>query len=369
VQPGELPFREGDRGRGDASVVARGEQLADAPIDLGRVAVARDEDEHRDEAVELVAPRQHADARPLAELQDGEGVRRERIHLELEHLVARVGLEDVGQRLARVARRVEAAARQHRLDLAAHQWDRRHRARVGVVGEQSDDAHLAGERAVRGEALDAHIVHVAAPVDARAQVRLGDDDRVRPQQELADFLRGGDEVGAAPEHAHIRVAQDAEPAFVGALQRAVAAVAAVDVFAQTEEGETLAREPFDERPRLAERRRIDRELRLAPRRRHRAGTRPHRVPVLHRRPHVAQRPVEPGGELCPVVGSRQPVDVDGDQALARPRLRVRRAVEGEQTPAPHRARRSGSDGRRGARRHSHRRARPSPNRAGTAYRR
>ena len=327
VQAGELTLGKGDRRGGDATAVAIGEKLADAVVDGGGVALARHIDEHGDEAVELVAARQHADTWPLAELQDGEGVGGERLHLELEHLVARIGLQHVGQRLAGMARRGEAAARQHHLRLAAHQRDRHHRARVGVVGEQPDDAHLTGQAAVGREALDADIVHVGTAMDARAQIRLGDDDRVGPKQELADLLRRGDELAAAPEHAHVRVAQNAEPGLVGALQDAVGGVAAVFVFAHAEEGEVVVRQPLDEGLGFRERLRADGEAGRPPLGGDGAGTRPHRLPVGDGVAVVPQGRVEAAGDLHAVVGGGDAVDVDGDEALALARAGVGEALE------------------------------------------
>ena len=115
--------------------------------DVAVVAVARHEDDDRDEAVELVAPRKDAHARPLLERQDGGGEVVERVLVDLEELVARIGLEHVEERLAGMARRVVAGAGKHVRRLAAEIGNGAHRARIGGRGEQADHAQLAGERA------------------------------------------------------------------------------------------------------------------------------------------------------------------------------------------------------------------------------
>ena len=132
----------------DAAVVGLGEIVADRLAHVAVVAVARHVDEDRDEAVEAVAARQHAHARPLVELQDRQREVIQRVLVDLEQLVARIGLQHVDQRLAGMAVRIEAGARQHGVDLAAQIRDRAGRARIGGRGEQADDAELA-DRACR----------------------------------------------------------------------------------------------------------------------------------------------------------------------------------------------------------------------------
>src|SRR6185312_9264624 len=119
------------------------EVVADPGADVAVVAFARYVDEHRDEAVEAIAPRQHAHTRPFVELQYGDGVLVERLFADLEQLVARIVLEHVRQRLARMAAGIEAGARLDRRELAAEIRDAVRRARIGGRGEQADDALLA----------------------------------------------------------------------------------------------------------------------------------------------------------------------------------------------------------------------------------
>ena len=69
------------------------------------------------------------------------------------------------------------------------------------------------------ELLDADIVHVGAPVHARAHRRLGDDQKLRLLEEFADFRRHRDKLVAAPQHLHVAVAQQAEPGLELRLER------------------------------------------------------------------------------------------------------------------------------------------------------
>ena len=103
----------------DVALEHLGEIFADLRAHLPAVALARHIDQHRDEAVEAVAPRQHAHPRALLELQDAQREMIERVLVDLEQLVARIGLQHVDQRLAGMRLRIEAGAGQHGVDLAA----------------------------------------------------------------------------------------------------------------------------------------------------------------------------------------------------------------------------------------------------------
>ena len=76
------------------------QEIADLLADDAVVAVARHEDEHRDEAVELVDAHQRPDARPLAQRQDRLGMLAQGRNGDLEEFVARIGFQYVDQRLA-----------------------------------------------------------------------------------------------------------------------------------------------------------------------------------------------------------------------------------------------------------------------------
>src|SRR5215217_5633090 len=82
--------------------------VADTDADIAVIAVARNIDEDRYEAVELVAAGKHADARTLLEREDGHREVEKRVFVDLEKLVARKEFKDVDQSLAGVAVRIEA---------------------------------------------------------------------------------------------------------------------------------------------------------------------------------------------------------------------------------------------------------------------
>jgi hypothetical protein len=70
--------------------------IADPRSNVTVEAFARHKNEHGHEAVETVAPRQYAHARPLVELQDGERKMIKRVFVHLEQFVARIMLQHVG---------------------------------------------------------------------------------------------------------------------------------------------------------------------------------------------------------------------------------------------------------------------------------
>ena len=157
-------------------------------------------------------------------------------------------------------------------------------ARIGGGGEQPDDAVLADQIAGGVEALDADIVEIDAPVHARVDIGLGDDQRARLLQERHDLRRELEPLLAAPQHAQLARAHDAERAVEIRLER----LAVAHVVAQAEEGEIVGQQPLQELDRLGDlvhrqRRRIALELvddagdALA-----------HGAPVLHRQPHFAE---------------------------------------------------------------------------------
>jgi hypothetical protein len=239
----DLRDRPDRRPRRDPAVDA-GEELADAAAHRGVVAILRDEDEDRDEAVELVGARERADARPLGQLHDVEGEALQRLDVDLEELVAREGVEHVVEGAAGIARRVEAGALDDACDLEAQIGDCAGSAGIGVRGEQADDAQFAIEPAVGGEELHPDIVEMDAAVDAALDVGLGDDQRLGLGQEGADFRGHHHELAILAQHADIGIAQDAEAGRIDRISGGVAAGEAVGTHA--EQGEIVAGDPFEE---------------------------------------------------------------------------------------------------------------------------
>ena len=206
----ERPFRIGRIGGGHAPLVDRGEELADAQAGLRVVAVLGHEDEDRHEAVELVDAGERTHPRTLRQVHDVDGEVVERVLVDLEQLVARIVLEHVEERAARIARRVEAGAGDQLRHLEAQVRHLGGGVGIGARREQADDAQFAAQAPVLVEQLDADIVEMRPAVDAGFHVRLGDDEGLRPLQEGADFRRHRHELAPAPQHAHGRIAQEPE---------------------------------------------------------------------------------------------------------------------------------------------------------------
>ena len=136
-----------------------------------------------------VAAREQRHAPPLLQLQDAQRMVVERVLVDLEQLVARIGFEDRQQRLAVVAVRVEAGAAQDAVDPAAQQRHVVHRGVIGGRGEQADQAALAGHPAVGVVGLHDHAIHRPAAMDQRGAVGLDDQDVVRRRARSAPSPR------------------------------------------------------------------------------------------------------------------------------------------------------------------------------------
>ncbi len=315
VDTDQRPFGEKWMKGAHPTVVDLGEIVPDRLAHVAVVTLARNVDQDRDVAIEAVATRQYAHARPLVELQHRQREIIERVLVELEQLVARVVLQHVDQRLAGMPVRIEAGAGQHRVDLAAQVGDGPRRARIGGGGEKADDAELAHELAGAIETFHAHIVHVDAPMHARAHRRLGDDEQRRLFQQRAHLRRENERLIPALDHVHLARAQDAQPALEYRFEHFLAGGEVV--VADTQEGEIVVDQPFQERDGLGnlgrrQWRRIGLELGdLGGHARH------HRPPVLDADADVGQHPFDGLDDLG---ASRLLLDALGmnvDDALAQ----------------------------------------------------
>ena len=86
-------------------------------------------------AVKAITTRQYTHARALVQLQDRQRELVERILIDLKQFVARIGLEHVHERSARMALERESRARQDRLRLSAQIRDALGGVRIHVRGE------------------------------------------------------------------------------------------------------------------------------------------------------------------------------------------------------------------------------------------
>ena len=169
-----------------------------------------------------------------------------------------------------------------------------------------------------GEQLDADIIKVNAAVHARLHVRLGDDQRAWPAEERTNGRRHDHEVAPAPEHAHVGIAQEAEPRALHRIRGDIALGEAV--FAHAEEGEIVGANPVEERDRFRDlcgrqRRWID-AIRLGRLEQARA----HRHPVADGDANVVVDERQPFDQARARGGVIDAVDVDVQEAFA-PRAR------------------------------------------------
>ena len=91
----------------------------------------------------------------------------ELVLVDLEQLVARIGLEDLDKRLVVVASGGEAAPFDDALALAPNDRDLPRRHAVRVMGVEAEEPHLAHHRAMLVEALHPDVVEVRGPVHGR----------------------------------------------------------------------------------------------------------------------------------------------------------------------------------------------------------
>ncbi len=302
--------------------------LKPAP-DLGVVALARHVDEAGDEAREGVAAQEQAERLALVQVQDLLHDLEQLVVAGLQQLVARIGLEDVDQRLARVAGGRQAGALDQPRDLVPEQRDLARIAIVGGRGEQAEEAVLAQDLALGVEPADAEVVEIDRPVHGRAGVGLGDHQRHRGarlaaqlRRQCCEAARGGAAGRLAPEQAERRALE--------ALQLIARLIADQVVAAVAEQGEVVVGDPAQERLGLGQLGRLehlgaglqvgDRDLDLGQ----------HRAPVLDRRPDIGKRLLEVDPDRLDPLGIALPVDLEmhvgfeaGVAAVGRGRLQHR----------------------------------------------
>jgi hypothetical protein len=316
MHAGEPALGEGGIVGGDMAVEDFGEVVADAFAHLAVVAVAGHEDEHGDEAVELVGARQGAHPGALAQRQHRLCVLAQKRHADLEELVARVALEHVDERLAGVIRRVQTRFRDHRLGLRPEIGDLHHRAGVGAGGEQAHHAQLALQIALPVEGLDADIVEIDAAVNDRLGICLGDDQRVGSMQEGADLRGRRHGLGADTQDAQIRIGEDAQSGTVGPVERSGLLAAGIAILAQAEEGEIVVAQPFQEGDGLGDGLLLEGDRIVAEPNDCLLEAGEHRPPVGDRGANLPEDVAEPLGKaLRPLGGQRRDMDLNQADAV------------------------------------------------------
>ena len=133
---------------------------ADSLAVLGVEAVAGNEHETGEETVVGVAPDEQLQPLTLAEAEDPHRSLEQLVGRDLEQRVARIGVDDPGQRLRVMAVGRERSAGEHALDLLA---DERNLMRALVIGGdrvETEESALADDLAVGPERLDPDVVEI-----------------------------------------------------------------------------------------------------------------------------------------------------------------------------------------------------------------
>ena len=314
VHAHQRPFREMRIERRHVAPVLLGEKLAYALAHAGREAVARHEHQSRDEAVEAVGAQEQAHPWPHVQVEDARHPVLQVVDADLEQLVARKRAEHVDQRLARVAFGRQVQARERLVHFAPQDRDVGRRLRVGARREQAHQSQLARQLAVAPVALDPDVVQVHPPMHPRHDIGLGDDQGIRREEELAHLRRHGDQLGAAPEHLHARIAQQAQPRVLVGDQLARLGRALEMVVASPEEREVALGQPGEKGQVLVQG--------LDPHRDGRGGQfldgtaepEQHRLPVVHDQPHLVENAPD-GSHQLRLPRRRHRPGMDGDVAF------------------------------------------------------
>ncbi len=263
------------------------QQALDAQAHVGVEAFARQEHQRGNETTELVAAQEQAAAHALLQPQHAHRGTEQFVLAGLEQLLARQRLEDVAQRLAAVAGRAQARTLHHVLVALAHQRDFPRAAVVGAGGEQAEEALFADDAALGVEFQHADVIHVAAAVDPRAGVGLGQDQRVGQAAGGVQALRGQPLDRA--RHRGVLAAHQAQAGAVLGGQHVLAALLLHLVLTVAEEGEMVVRGPAQELLRLVARLIAHRQGALAQVFGQGQRLVAHRLPVLDDGTHVLQR--------------------------------------------------------------------------------
>ncbi len=257
-----------------------------AQAHVGVEALARQEHQRRDEATELVAAQEQAATHALLQAQHAHGGAEQLVLAGLEQLFARQRLQDVAQCLAAVAGQAQARTRHHVFIALAHQRDFPRAAVVGAGGEQAKEALLADDLALGVEFQHADVVHVAAAVDMRAGIGLGQDQRiVQAAGGIQAF--GRQALDRARDHG-VLAAHQAQAGAVLGNQHFFLALLLHLVFAVAEESEMVVGGPAQELLRFGARGLAYRQGALAQVLGQRQCLVGHRLPVIYDGAHVIQ---------------------------------------------------------------------------------
>ena len=162
------------------------------------------------------------------------------------------------------------------------------------------------------EELDPDIVHMGTPMDPRLHIGLGDDQRHRFLEESRDLGCHGDEFGAAAQHPHGGVAEDAEARALMSVHHAGAV--RIAVVAHAGEGEMVRLQPFEELHGFRDLGDVERRRILLVLRDSDGKTLLHRLPVLDREADITISRLQRRLERLLLVDPDQERQVDMDEA-------------------------------------------------------
>src|SRR5690606_6462093 len=235
--------------RGQATVMRVGQHRAELLTDIGIELLPRDIDDGGNESLKPVTAEKRPDARAFLQRQNLAGIDKEIIDRDLEQLIARIILQDMGECLLIVAVLWKARPLQRLADLAAEIGNVARDAVVGGRGKEAGEAALPDHLSFFVEFLDADIVKMNSAVNGRADIRFRHDDKLAPAQEVLDL---GRHFHVARHNPARRVAENAEPRLFHQVPAVAFSGAVRDMLelAIAEKGKMIVRHPLQQRERL-----------------------------------------------------------------------------------------------------------------------
>ena len=223
------------------------QHLLDCETHMRTMTLARDIDENRDEAPELVAPHEGAGPRREIDLEDFLGNAGELIGRDLEKLIPGERLQHVEECPARMAVGRVAGAPKDLAHLLAKEGDVASRKIVCGGGEKPRNKDSTGYVAARVVSLDADRIHMNTAEDRGPAVGLDDDYRRRVQEEGAALRRQAMFVCALPKHRDAIISKQPQPKLRLRNEFAMVLIARVAKLTDPEENEVIDGQPAKKR--------------------------------------------------------------------------------------------------------------------------
>ena len=218
------------------------QEFLDAAPDGGRVFLARYVHEAGEKSTERVAAQEKFDAAAILQVENPERGSGQVVHVALEQFLARIGLDDVEQRLAAVPGLGYTRPLVDLLDLVTNERNVSWTFAVGGRGEQADETVLADGIALFVVDLDADVVEECRAMHGGARIGLGQDQPVTRARQPAHFL------GQFDAFRRPRLAtQQSEPGALDRFEEDAFAALLELVLAIAEERKVIVDHPVDQR--------------------------------------------------------------------------------------------------------------------------